>query len=193
MTLKVFPLRGKCHISRYFSCLRRPRTISIRGLGITFVLLWKHQRPVAVAPSLSPGRSWNTLDSWSSFVFKQLSTKTAPGYVLRGIPGGWISQGCTTPTPRHDESLGCANPRAPALPASHSLPPYHLQAGAMNCVLGRSVAPSTPLVLNLEENLDCGLIKPLQRVTRQLSHRSRGVTVTRRTSPVTSCSSVVNV
>lgn len=99
MTLKVFPLRGEYHSFRYFSCLRRPRAISLHGLGLEFIPLWKHLRPVAVTPSVSPGHSWNTLDSWSSFVFKQLSTKMAPGCVLGGIPGGWISQGCTTPMP----------------------------------------------------------------------------------------------
>lgn len=99
MTLKVFPLRGKCHSFRYFSCLRRLRAISLHGLGLRFIVLWKHLGPVAVTPSVSPGHSWNTLDSWSSFVFKELSTKTAPGCVLGGIPEGWISQGCTTPIP----------------------------------------------------------------------------------------------
>lgn len=43
----------------------------------------------------------------------------------------------------------------------------------MSCVLGRTVAPSTPLGLNLGENLNCGLMKLLLGVTRQLSHQSK--------------------
>lgn len=63
----------------------------------------------------------------------------------------------------------------------------------MTCVLGRSLATSTPLGLNLEENLDCGLMKLLQGVTRQLSQQSRSVTVTPWMSPPSTCSSAVNV
>lgn len=45
----------------------------------------------------------------------------------------------------------------------------------------------------LKFRLICGLMKLLQGVTRELSHRSQSVTVTRWMSPITACSSAVNV